>query len=293
LWWSQPEAGLSLRNLGALVGGQLGYLSPVVAVLLGWAVVRGVRLARGGVPAAGPEVPGDRASAIRFCLVGTLVPFVLLASICLWSRVAEPHWPLPAYFALLPLAGLVVAEGARGIRRLYGWAVGVAVAFDLLAYVVVLTPVLPALVPEPLYVTKYDIVNELYGWEDVAAAVERRLPAGGVVAGGHYTMCAQLAWNLRDAGVVVGCRTTAPTDFDFRAPARKRLESSPVLFVSDERYPERPAAAGGAAPAEPVEIVAVRRGGTTVRRFVLTSYAAGTLAWPRRFPCDSGGRESN
>ena len=300
LWWSQPETGLSLRNLGALVGGQLGYLSPVVAVLLGWAVVRGWRLAAGRAARApvSPEQPGDgagvgRTSALRFCLVGTLVPFALLASVCLWSRVAEPHWPLPAYFALLPLAGALVEAGARGARRLYRWAIGVAAAFDVLAYVVVLTPVLPAVVPEPLYVAKYDIVNELYGWDEVAAAVRRRLPAGGAVVGGHYTMCAQLAWNLRGLGVAVGCRTPTPSDFDYRAPPRERLESSAVLFVSDERYPERPALAGGVAAPEPAESVEVRRGGTTVRRFALTPYPAGALAWPRRLPCDSGGRGSN
>jgi hypothetical protein len=293
LWWSQPEAGLSLRNLGALVGGQLGYLSPVVAVLLGWAVVRGWRSASGRAPTVGAAVPRGRAVAIRFCLVGTLVPFALLASVCLWSRVAEPHWPLPAYFALLPLAGAMVAVGARGARRRYRWALGVAVVFDLLAYVVVLTPVLPALVPEPLYVAKYDIVNELYGWDDVAAAVRRRVPEGGVVVGGHYTMCAQLAWNLRSSGVVVGCRTPTPSDFDYREPGRERLESSAVLYVSDERYPERPAPAGGGTTPEPAEIVDVRRGGATVRRFALTPYPAGSLAWPRSFPCDSAARGSN
>lgn len=301
LWWSQPETGLSLRNLGALVGGQLGYLSPVVAVLLGWAVVRGWRFAAGRAarapvsPGRSGEGPGPgRSSAVRFCLVGTLVPFGLLASVCLWSRVAEPHWPLPAYFALLPLAGTLVAAAAtRGVRRLYGWAIGVAAAFDVLAYVVVLTPVLPALVPEPLYVAKYDLVNELYGWDEAAAAVRRRLPEGGVAVGGHYTICAQLAWNLRGSGVEVGCRTATPSDFDFREPSRERLESSAVLFVSDERYPERPELAGGVAVPEPAEIVDVRRGGTTVRRFALTPYPAGALAWPRRFPCDSDGRRSN
>ncbi|MBN1773112.1 MAG: glycosyltransferase family 39 protein [Deltaproteobacteria bacterium] len=292
LWWSQPETGLSLRNLGALVGGQLGYLSPVVAVLLGWAVVRGGRMVRGWA-VADAKAPPARASAIRFCLVGTLVPFALLGSVCLWSRVAEPHWPLPAYLALLPLAGTLVAGATtRGVRRLYGWAVGVAAAFDVLAYVVVLTPVLPAVVPEPLYVAKYDLVNELYGWDDVAAAVRRRVPEGGVVAAGHYTMCAQLAWNLRDSGIEVGCRTATPSDFDFRAPGRERLASSPVLWVSDERYPGRPERTDGAALPEPVQIVEIRRGGTTVRRFALTSYPVGTVAW-RRLPCDSTGRESN
>jgi len=301
LEWSQPGAGLSLRNLGALVGGQLGYLSPVVAALFGWAAVRGWRLATGraaeartageGATGGGPAEP--RSTAVRFCLVATLVPFGLLASICLWSRVAEPHWPVPAWFALLPLAGALVAtSAARGVRRLYRWAVGVALAFDALAYVVVLTPVVPALAPESMYEAKWDIVNELYGWEEVAAAVRRRVPPGGVVAAGHYTMCAQLAWNLRDTGIAVGCRTARPSDFDFWVPEPGRLKSSPVLWVSDERYPERPAECGATAP-EPAQVVEVRRGGARVRRFVLTPYREGLPARFERFPCDPGRSESD
>lgn len=302
LVWSQPETGFSLRNLGALVGGQLGYLSPVVAALLAWAVARGWRLASGRAtspriaaedPATGGSA-GRRDGAVRFCLVATLVPFALLAAVCLWSRVAEPHWPVPAYFALLPLAGTLVAPpAARAVRRLWRWAVGVAVAFDALAYLVVLTPALPALVPEPLYEAKWDIANELYGWDKVAAAVRRRAPPHGVVAAGHYTMCAQLAWNLRDAGVPVGCRTAAPSDFDFRPPGPERLASSPVLWVSDERYPERPEACGDGAPAAPAEVVEIRRGGVVVRRFALTPCPAGLAVGSGRSPCDFGGRESD
>ena len=286
LVWSQPGAGVSLRNLGALIGGQLAYLSPVVAGLFGWAVGRGWRLATGraaearsaGEGAADDGAGEPQRTAIRFCLVATLVPFGLLAAICLWSRVAEPHWPVPAWFALLPPVGAFVATSAsRGARRLYRWAVGTALAFDALAYVVVLTPVVPALAPESMYEAKWDIANELYGWDEAAAAVRRRASPGTIVAAGHYTMCAQLAWNLRDTGIAVGCRTALPSDFDFWFPEPGRLESSPVLWVSDERYPERPRGCGAAAP-EPAQVVEVRRGGVVVRRFVLTSYPQGLPA---------------
>ncbi|MBI5486700.1 MAG: glycosyltransferase family 39 protein [Deltaproteobacteria bacterium] len=274
--WSQPDPGASLRNAGALVGGQLLYLSPVAAVALGWMVVRAWKR-RGESP-------------VRFCLVASLVPFAILAAICVWSRVAEPHWPLPAILALLPLAGHAASVAVGRTRRVVRVALGVAVAFDAAVYLAVLTPLLPALVPEPLYVARYDIVNELYGWDRVADAVRRRVPAGGVVVAGHYTMCAQLEWNLRGTGIPVACWTCTPTDFDLWAPGAETTRGRPVLFVSDERYPDRPPAASPQARPERAEgppvpnppTVSVRRGGTEIRRFVLTDYAAGEVRWPRR-----------
>jgi len=167
---------------------------------------------------------------------------------------------------------------------------------DVLVYAAVLTPVLPALVPEPLYVARWDIVNELYGWDEVAAAVRERLPAGGVVVAGHYTMCAQLEWNLRGSGIPVACWTEQPSDFELWRPGERTTAGRPVLFVSDERYPERPCDGGAGFPG--VGTVVVERGGAAVRRFLLTECAAGGVVWPRpphearapgeRVPC--GGR---
>ena len=282
LIWSQPDPGVSLRNLGALLGGQLLYLSPLVAVGFGWVVVRTWRR--------------RNESAEGFCLAASLAPFALLGAVCLWSRVAEPHWPVPAYLALLPLAGRMAAEGGRAVVRFAKAALGVAVAFDMMVYVAVLTPVLPALVPEPVYVARDDIVNELYGWERVAGAVVRRLPAGGVVVGGHYTMCGQLEWNLRDAGLPVACWTKERSDFDVWNPGGPATWGKPVLFVSDERYPERPVPGCGREPPAPAETVEVERGGVVVRRFRLTSYTPGEMAWPRnggRVPCGAAPSGSN
>jgi hypothetical protein len=134
-------------------------------------------------------------------------------------------------------------------------------------------------------VARYDIVNELYGWDEVAAAVRRDLPAGGVVVAGHYTMCAQLEWNLRGAGVPVACWTSEPTDFDVWGSGEQAARGRSVLFVSDERYPERPGSGCGAVERGAAEVVEVRRGGATVRRFTLTAYDPGKVGWPRVVPC--------
>jgi dolichol-phosphate mannosyltransferase len=264
--WSQPDPGASLRNLGALAGGQLLYLSPIAAVGLAWAVARGWR---------------DRAdAAVRFCLLATLVPFAVLAAVCLWSRVAEPHWPTPAYYALLPLAGRLLAGASRRVLRLARAAVWTAAAMDAVVYVAVLTPVLPALVPGSLYVARHDIANELYGWDEVGEALRRQAPRGSTAAGGSYVMCAQLAWSLRGSGIPVSCWTVERTDFDYWSTFPEGVAARPVVFVSDERYPERPSGACGAAAPVPGEVV-VRRGGVIVRRFALTAYPPGAVRFPR------------
>ncbi|MDI7269964.1 MAG: hypothetical protein QME96_18385, partial [Myxococcota bacterium] len=198
--------------------------------------------------------------------------------VCLWSRVAEPHWPVPAYYALLPPAGRMVADGTERVRRFARAAGVVALAMNAVVYAAVLTPALPVLVPAGLYVAKYDITNELYGWEEVAAAVRRRVPEGGVVAAGHYTMCAQLDWNLREPGLAVDCRTRETTDFDLWRPVEGPVFERPVLFVSDERFPDRPPGLGGVPAPQPVAEITIERGGVPVRRFLLTAYPPGAVS---------------
>ena len=105
-------------------------------------------------------------------------------------------------------------------------------------------------------------------------------------------MCAQLEWNLRGSGIPVVCWTCAPSDFDSWSPGVTTAAGRPVLFVSDERYPQRPGDVDGAA-GPPHEQVAIERGGTAVRRFALTAYPPGRVVWPRRAACGGGPSASN
>jgi 4-amino-4-deoxy-L-arabinose transferase-like glycosyltransferase len=265
--WSQAGgAGLSLRNVGALVGGQLLYLSPVAAAGLA------------GVLAWGWRRRGD--PAVRFCLWAVLPALGILSLVCVWSRVAEPHWPAAAWLGALPLAGRWIAEaGARARRwvRTAGWT---AAGMNGLVYLTVLTPVLPALVPRPPYDPRWDLGNELYGWEEAAAAVRSRVPSGGVVSAGHYTMCAQLAFHLHGSGLRVRCRTAEPSDFDLWVPRGEDPWSGEVWFVTDDRYPRRPVRCGSGGAPMPEGWVRVRRGGEVVRRFGLTRYGSGEFPPP-------------
>jgi 4-amino-4-deoxy-L-arabinose transferase-like glycosyltransferase len=237
LVWTQPGAGPSWRNLGALIGGQLAYVGPPMLVLLVSALRRGV------------------AEAPRLVAIPALVGVALLG---LWSRVAEPHWTAAAWLPLVAAAGVdrdaVDGPRRRRLRRVaVGWGLGVL----LVLHAIVLTPLVPALVPTPPYDPRWDLANELHGWPAVARRVRRLRRGREPVAAGHWTMCAQLEVAL---GEPVLCPTREVDDWDLWG--RGALASGrTALFVTDARYPEPP---GGARPRGALE---VRRGGRVVRRF--------------------------
>jgi len=265
---TQGGAGLALRNVGALVGGQLGYLSPVFAVL---AVLAAIDLVR--------ERSRDAVSRLLF--LSFAVPIVPLVVLCLWSPVAEPHWVAPALLALpLHVARRTGEElGKLGSRRLFLVGAGVAATLTVAAHAWVLVPESSRLLlasTDP----KLDISNELYGWPMALTAVKEHMATAGtpfdpegrevVVVGPHWTICAQLQAGL--PGVRVGCATPTPDDFDGWLPRAQWRAAETVLFVTDNRFP------GDGAEQLPGHVkgaqsrVRVLRGGRSARVFELSLY---------------------
>lgn len=227
---TQADAGLSLRNVGALVGGQLAYLSPLVAVL---AVLALREQWRGRGDAVG-----------RLLLASTLVPLAVLLPLCLWSRVAEPHWIAPALLALVPAAAraprvparrLVIASAALGglvVAGIHAWA---------------LTPLAIRLTPASAD-PRLDLTNELYGWPRVAAAARDEAlaewtpgtsPGDVAIVGPHWVICAQLEAALRGA-LPVGCDTPVRDDFDGWYPRARWRNADTIVWVTDRRFPQPP-----------------------------------------------------
>ncbi len=265
---TQGGAGVALRNVGALIGGQLGYLSPIFAVL---AVLAAVDLVR--------EWPRDAIS--RLLYLSFAVPIVPLVALCLWSPVAEPHWIAPALLAL-PLR-VALREDAQlrifGGRRVFVAGAALAAAFTLAAHVWVLVPEAVRLLPQDAD-PKLDIASELYGWPTTLAAVKEQMATAGtpfdpegrevVIVGPHWTVCAQLQAGL--PGIRVGCATPIPDDFDGWLPRDQWRAAEHVLFVTDNRFP------GDGAEQLPAHVkgaqsrVRVLRGGRTARVFELYLY---------------------
>ncbi len=265
---TQQGAGLAFKNLGALLGGQLLYLSPIVC----WIAVL---VARDLVRRRNEDVVS------RVLFWSFALPLVPLTLLCIWSPVAEPHWIAPPLLALPIHAARRAGEGVAFLRRrLVGSAVAVAGVFTLLAHAWVLVPASARLLPESVD-PKADIANELHGWPQAIEAVREQMALAAtpfdregrevVVVGPHWTVCAQLHAAL--PGVRVGCATPITDDFDRWLPRDTWRGADNVLFVTDNRY------GGDGADQLPALVrvaqsrVRILRGGRTARIFDLYLYS--------------------
>jgi hypothetical protein len=231
---TQAGSGPSLLNVGKVLGGQFLYVSPLLAVL---AVVAAVDLFR--------HRKDDVLAGMLFR--SAALPFVILLPLCLWSRVAEPHWLAPPLLAL-PLHFARRFEGAaadgslfRARRRFSMAALWLAAVLTATAHAWVLVPNFTRMLPAALTADpKYDISNELYGWNDALASIrdvaaEQAGRGDFVVLGPHWVVCAQMHAGL-GAQVRVGCATPIRDDFDTWEPRSQWQTADKVLFVTDNRF---------------------------------------------------------
>jgi hypothetical protein len=255
---TQGNAGLSLRNLGALVGGQLAYVTPPFLVAAAFVLADLVR-------------QRSRDPVTRLLWLATLVPAAVLVPLCLWSRVAEPHWLAPAYLGL----AVHVAHGNPVGRKLAVGSLVTGAVITIFAWLWVRTP-LPLSALGSSYRPRYDLANDLYAWgparrlldEAVARAFieTRRLP---VVVGPHWMVCAQAHARL-EYRIPVGCNTPIRDDFDQWLPRKRWLDAPVVLYVHDSRFELQPELElpGRAVTAE--SQVEVKRGDRVVRTVWVT-----------------------
>ncbi len=263
---SQAAAGVSLRNAAALIGGQLAYLSPLTAIAAGIAA-RALWCERRDDPVA---------ALLWACAV---IPAAALVPLCLWSRVAEPHWIAPALLALVPAA----ARSPRPpSRRLLAGATALGAAMVAAVHAWVLSPQALRLAPAS-YDPRLDLANELYGWPHVVRAVRAAARSASTAAsppasddavavvGPHWVVCAQLEAALRGE-LPVGCDTDVPDDFDTWTPRARWRKARAIVWVSDARFGPPPVLPGRAVAEE--RAVTIERGGRVVRRFALTTLVA-------------------
>jgi len=250
---TQSQSGLSFRNLGALVGGQVVYVTPPFLIGAGYVLVHLHRHRR------------DDAHT-RLLWLATIVPAFFLSSLCLWSRVAEPHWIAPAYLALAVHFGRCEVVGRRlALASLATGTVVVAVAWAW-----VRTPLGISLLGRS-YRARYDLSNDLYAWGPGARMLERavaratldsgRLP---VIVGPHWIVCAQIEAAL-GSRVRVGCNSPRPDDFDRWYPRARWLAEPSVLYVHDSRFELDPEHELPDRSVRSILSVKVRRGGQLVR----------------------------
>ncbi|MBV9946457.1 MAG: hypothetical protein JOZ69_06395, partial [Myxococcales bacterium] len=228
---TQAGAGLSWRNLGALAGGQFVYVSPLILLL---------------AVSAARELWRRRGDAVgRLLLFACVLPLAGLLPLCLWSRVAEPHWIAPALLALVPAAAR--APGGPSPRRIAA-ACALGGAMVAAVYAWVLVPSLVRFVPASAYDARLDLANELQGWPQVVRTIRAEtdglVPAAAdardlAVVGPHWVICAQLEAGLQGARAV-GCDTPVADDFDGWLPRGVWRRAEVVVWVGDARFPDPP-----------------------------------------------------
>jgi len=264
---TQIEAGASLRNLGAILGGQALYVSPGLAVA-------GLLLGR--------ELWRRRSvDAVHTLLaMTTLAPAALLGTLCLWSKVAEPHWLAPAWLALpLYFATRTPEEGETAPvgPKLARTALALGLAFSSVVYAWVLIPSLVTLVPKDRYDPRLDLANELTGWPEVASEVARaaeeiRLgymnPDAVAVVGPVWMVSAQLRAAL-PSDIAVGCVGPNAADFPTWMPRSVWSRADVVIFVHDNRAPADSAALFPDRVRTKERRVTIERGGRTARVFTV------------------------
>jgi hypothetical protein len=308
---TQGAAGISLRNAGALFFGQLVYLSPVTAGLAFTAARNLWQKGRPGLSRAGKprSLPWQRSpiseqgrpraqdSVTTWLRAATFVPAVILVPLCLWSRVAEPHWLAPALLALAPAAARVPtttghpAFSGRWVRA------ACVIGFCLIALVHawVLIPAAVRLAPAATYDPRLDITNELFGWPDVTSVVRaelRHLPPDAAVAAPHWVLCAQLEAALHGEADV-GCNTPVEDDFDRWLPRAQWRARDALVWVTDARFPFPPP--GSDRVLLRSTVFRVERADRTVRTFTIAVYAreAGARRSPPRGTSIAGSMPSS
>lgn len=213
-----PE-GWSSRYLPEFLGAVIGLLNPLIALLAGIGLVRVVRGAFRGEPAAG-------------LLLWTSLPFfVYLLAHSLHSRV-QGNWPAPLFPALALMAAIVAADppafAARVWRALAGTAIVLGLAVSLLVYWHAVTPLTGAFArKDPTFQTR--------GWDEIREEV-------AALAGAHdarwiatygYGLSAQLAFQLDREWPVE--QLTERIRYAMRPDPDPVVLSQPALFIVEER----------------------------------------------------------
>lgn len=212
-----------------MIGGQLGLVTPILAVMAVIAVARALRRST------------DDRRYLLAVIATTVVAFFALSAI---RKPVEANWPAPAFVAALPLLALW-----RPSRASRAWLVAGGALAALVSLVVVLDVTLHVLPLPP----RRDPISKAQGWQDLGdgvTRVQRSLPPGCSatwIAADRYQDASELAFHMpahpRVFSLNIGGR---PNQYDlWPRLAKLAHDSDCVLLVVD-------ASAGGTSIVERV-----------------------------------------
>ena len=256
-------AGFSWSNFQRLVAGQALYSTPLYWIAALWACWKGA--ARG--------LKGDlNYATLAAFSIPTLAFFY---GVTWWTDEAEPHWPA---FGYIPAIVMISALGVEGFTKWklktisiakwgYGAATVMAGAAFALFYIHVFHPILPI---KP----KYDITNEILGWEKVGPEIQslydeikRKEGKEPFTLAHHWVLCSQMMFST-DGKVPVSCINEKIDEYDFWDD-EKSLAGKTAIVVTDLRFEEKPDTLYRFSKVEKVKDIPVTRGGEVTRLFTL------------------------
>lgn len=232
----QASHGLRGRSFSPLrlagwLGGQAGYVSPLLLGLAAAAAWRALR------SPSRPLAP----TALAFSALPVAAFFAFSAA---FTPGALPHWAAPAWLSALIL---LATAGAARVRA------ALLVGGAMTALLLVALPVVPRFVRGPL--------DELRGWRE-AVEEARRIAPGARLATTHWMAVGHLGWYAEEPLAYVSDRLAGPSLY---APVE---DQRPLLVVAPERLgPDRAGLERLLGPLLERGELAVRYGGRVVRRY--------------------------
>jgi len=191
----------TLDHFGEFLGGQGLYMSPLIWFGLLYVVYR-----------SGKSLFVEKDANFVVPFWYSALPLAFFYYISIWTKESEPHWTAFGYLTAIIAWAAFFVKAKNNWRKYTYSALALSGLLVAAFYVHFFTPVLPI---KP----KYDIVNELHGWDVVGPAAEKMLgelsrePAPFLMAH-HWVMCSQLAFSTQNR-IPVYCLNDRTDQFDF------------------------------------------------------------------------------
>jgi len=247
---SRHRGGFSFVRFLQFIAAQFTYLAPLAFI---YACLGFYRLGRIGL--------GKNRWEYRYLFLTSFPLVALFALNSFVSRSFKPHWPALGYIGGI-LGGVALGRLSRRERNFLKINFIVCILFLSVAVGHSFRPFLP--IPP-----KQDIMNDLYGWDQVSRAIdelEKELPNPVFLLTDRYQIGAHLSFAMRKD--IYTFRPGRTSQFDFWQDI-EALKSKNAIYITHNRYFKDPNDIYRFQKIELVKEVKLVRGGKEVRTFYL------------------------
>lgn len=220
------SAAFDIVGLLRVLGGQMGYLLPWVWILLVVVALRAVVL---------PNTKATRATKLLLCMA--FGPVVLFTIPAIWGGTSMPHWAVPGWLFVMPVAGNIAATAVKANSK---WPLRILWANTLvfLALIVAictlfLAPTNSAFV-QPLRQGSVEILD----WDELAdtyADMTRDI-TGPVdfIACADWMQCGKAGYALYDYHQPIICLNNTPHQFLFSTNYHSLAGKSAIVIAKSQ-----------------------------------------------------------